>query len=127
MILAKAVNDFLIAGPLSAYSPSGMWREDQEPFKTLSNSILLTKQTGRQVDAYVRQIDVEVFLFSASNADAAVFQSVESDAETALLYVKNNFRTSDNKLFSITQDVTGPYHTAQGRIYFTFRLVTFSE
>ena len=127
MSLSKSVNDFLIATPLAAYSPAGMWREDQEPFKTKTNKVLLTKQQGRAVDAYVRQIDVEVILFSVVNADATEFEAVENDAIAALQYVKANFRTSSDQLLSVIQDVTGPYHTAQGRIFYRFGLTTFSE
>lgn len=127
MSLSKSVNDFLIATPLAAYSPAGMWREDQAPFKTKTNNILLTKQQGRAVDAYVRRIDVDVILFSPVNSDSTEFQDVENDAITALQYVKANFRTSSNQLLSVSQDVSGPYHTAQGRIYYRFGLTTFSE
>jgi hypothetical protein len=127
MSLAKSVNDFLIASALPTYSPSGMWREDQDPFTTKTSNVLLTKQSGRPVDAYVRRIDVDVFLFSPVNADGAAMQQVEADTIAALQYVKANFRTAANQLLSVTQDVTGPYHTAQGRIYYRFSLVTFSE
>lgn len=127
MSLAKVVRDFLVASPLSSYSPTAMWREDQQPFTTKTSSILLTTQQGRAVDAYVRQIDVDVLLFSPVNADGTAFQTVESDAITALQYIKANFRTGADELFSVTQDVTGPYQTAQGRIYYRFSLVTFSE
>lgn len=127
MSLSKAVNDFLIATPLAVYSPAGMWREDQEPFKTKTNKVLFTRQQGRPVDAYVRRIDVDVILFSVVNANATEFQSVENDAIAALQYVKANFRTASDQLLSVTQDVTGPYHTAQGRIYYRFGLTTFSE
>lgn len=127
MSLAKSVNDFLIASVLPTYSPSGMWREDQEPFATKNNNVLLTKQSGRAVDAYVRQIDVDVILFSPVNADATAFEAIENDAINALQYVKANFRTDSNQLLSVSQDVTGAYHTGQGRIYYRFSLITYSE
>ena len=74
-----------------------------------------------------RQHDVDVIMFCRANADTQDLSLLFDDVEAALDYIKTNFAINDDIRPTITQDVTGPYHTDQGRFYYRFSVLAFSE
>lgn len=127
MRIADLVRDFIQSGSAPTYTKAAMWNDDQYPFNNPGDSIILARQNGRAVDAYVREIDVDVMMFSKVNSDGADLSALYDDAEAALEYVKANFVVNDDLKLTITQDVTGPYQTGSNRYYYRFNLLTYSE
>lgn len=127
MRIADLVRDFIQTNSATTYTKAAMWNDDQYPFNNPDDSIILTRQSGRAVDAYVREMDIDVMMFSKVNSDGADLNALYNDAEAALEYVKANFIVNDDLKLSITQDVTGPYQTGSNRYYYRFNLLTYSE
>ena len=59
MRVSDLVRNYIRANVIPAYLPAVTWNEDQSPYDIENSKIIFTKQTGRAVDAYVRQADVE--------------------------------------------------------------------
>jgi hypothetical protein len=127
MRVSDLVRDYIRINVVPTYLPAITWNEDQSPYVSENAKIIFTKQMGRPVDAYVRQSDVEILLFSAKNANLSDLNSLFNDAETVLEYIKANFVITEDLRISITQDVTGPYNTSQNRYFYRISVLTVSE
>jgi hypothetical protein len=127
MRVSDLVRNYIRDNVVPAYLPAVTWNEDQSPYVSENSNIIFTKQTGRAVDAYVRQADVEILLFSVKNANLNVLNSLFADAELVTEYIKANFVITENLRISITQDITGPYNTAQNRYFYRISVLTYSE
>jgi hypothetical protein len=84
MRVSDLVRDYIRINVVPTYLPAITWNEDQSPYVSENAKIIFTKQMGRPVDAYVRQSDVEILLFSAKNANLSDLNSLFNDAETVL-------------------------------------------
>jgi hypothetical protein len=127
MRVSDLVRDYIRTNVVPTYLPAITWNEDQSPYVSENAKIIFTKQMGRAVDAYVRQSDVEILLFSAKNANLSDLDSLFADAETVLEYIKANFVITEDLRISITQDVTGPYNTSQNRYFYRISVLTVSQ
>lgn len=127
MRVSDLVRDYIRTNIATSYLPAITWNEGQSPFINDDSNVIFTKQTGRSVDAYVRQADVEVLLFSKKNSSLVDLNNLSADAEAVLEYIKSNFAISENLRISITQDVTGPYNTSQNRYFYRMSVLTYSE
>ena len=127
MRVSDLVRDYIRTNVIPAYLPAVTWNEDQSPYDTENSKIIFTKQTGRAVDAYVRQADVEILLFSAKNANLSDLDSLLTEVEAVVEYIKANFVITQDLRMSITQDVTGPYNTSQNRYFYRMSVLTVSE
>jgi hypothetical protein len=126
MRISDLVRDYLILNIVPNYVPAITFSEERPPFIS-AEKIIFTKQTGRPVDAYVRQFDVEILLFGVQNANNEDLDSLFDDAELVLEYIKTNFVINEDLRMTITQDVTGPYITAQNRYFYRISVLTYSE
>ena len=124
---ADLIRDYLIANVSTDYLPCAIWQEDRYPFTLAASKVMLTMQSGRAVDAFTQQIDVDVLMFSKANADGADLTALYDEATAALLYIKTNFIINANIRPTITQDVTGPYVNGQNRYFYRFSMLTYSE
>jgi len=106
------IRDVIHDNLLTTYKPSVFFDEAQQPFTDPDAKIIFTKQEGRPVDAFIRQFDVEVTLFSVANATPADNSSTFDDALAACDYVMNtNFRpVADDLTISspVISHVSGP-------------------
>ena len=127
MRVSDVVRDYIRLNTAADYLPAVTWNEDRSPFDSQTGKIIFTKQTGRPVDAYVRQADVEILLFSVQNANNEDLNALYNDAETITEYIKANFAINDDLRITVTQDVTGPYITAQNRYFYRISVLTYSE
>tara|TARA_R110000796_G_scaffold385_2_gene1270 strand:+ start:31 stop:414 length:384 start_codon:yes stop_codon:yes gene_type:complete len=127
MRVSDLVRNYIRTNVIPAYLPAVTWNEDQSPYDAENSKIIFTKQTGRAVDAYVRQADVEILLFSAKNANLTDLDSLLTEVETVVEYIKANFVITQYLRMSITQDVTGPYNTSQNRYFYRISVLTVSE
>jgi hypothetical protein len=92
----------------------------------IDSPIIYCRQEGRSVDAFVRQVDVTVYLFSGLNATLAELDQLYTDAVAALEYIKANYNVTDGIRATVTQDVMGEYRTGQNRRYYTFSVLCYS-
>ena len=127
MRVSDLVRDYIRSNIATAYLPAITWNEDQSPFDSENAKIIFAKQTGRAVDAYVRQADVDVLFFSAKNANLSDLNDLYADVELFIEYIKTNFVITADLRITITQDVTGPYNTAQNRYFYRLSVLTYSE
>tara|TARA_R110000782_G_scaffold185708_1_gene275802 strand:+ start:46 stop:429 length:384 start_codon:yes stop_codon:yes gene_type:complete len=127
MRVSDLVRDYIRTNIAPSYLPAITWNEDQSPYDNENAKIIFTKQTGRAVDAYVRQADVDILLFSAKNANLSDLDSLYADAELVIEYIKANFVISEDLRITITQDITGPYNTSQNRYFYRLSVLTYSE
>jgi hypothetical protein len=122
---ADEIRDFIRANALPAYNPAIQWDETLPPFE-LDSPIIYCRQEGRSVDAFVRQVDVTVYLFSGLNATLAELNQLYTDAVAALEYIKANYNVTDGIRATVTQDIMGEYRTGQNRRYYTFSVLCYS-
>jgi len=122
---ADELRDFIRTNALPTFNPAIEWDETRAPFKT-DAPVIYCRQEGRAVDAFVRQVDVTVYLFSGLNATRADLDQLYTDAVAALEYCKANFNVTDGIRITITQDIMGEYRTGQNRRYYTFRVLCYS-
>jgi len=127
MRVSDLVRQFIVDNVAGDFEQAAMWQEDQFPFNNPDDKIIFTKQSGRAVDAFTREIDIDVIMFSKQNSAGAELTALYDDAEAALRYAKDNFSPSDDLRLTITQDVTGPYQTGQNRYFYRFGFLTYSE
>ena len=121
---ADEVRDFIRDNLLTTYQPAVAWQEDSAPFKTLGNNIIYCRQEGQAVDAFVRNVSVDVYLFSKQGATNADLNQLYIDSVNALNYVKYNYNINDGETsMTVTQDVTGEYYTGQNRVYYRFSVL----
>lgn len=111
------------------YFPAVAWQEDTAPFneKYKSSGVIYCSQEGIPVDAFVRQVNVNIFMFSPMNSSQSDLNNLFQDATETLEYIKQNFDINTDLLASVSQDVTGPFWTAQNRRYYRFSVLTYSE
>lgn len=121
------VRNYIRDNALPSYKPAASWQEDEPPFNTLDNSIIYCRQEGRPVDAFVRQMSVDVYLFSKQGATVSDMNALFNDAVTALEYVKANPNLSDDVKLTVTTDVTGEFYTGQNRRYYRFQVLCYSS
>jgi|13_taG_2_1085334.scaffolds.fasta_scaffold57044_2 hypothetical protein len=127
MRVSDLVRQFIIDNVATTYKGAAIWREDQYPFNNSGDKIILTRQSGRSVDAMIREFDVDVMMFCAVNSGGAELSALYDDAENALSYMKDNFIVNEDLKLTITQDVTGPYQTGQNRFYYRFSFLAYTE
>lgn len=122
---ADEIRDFIRDNALPTYNPAIQWDETLPPFD-IDSPIIYCRQEGRSVDAFVRQVDVTVYLFSGLNATLAELDQLYTDAVAALEYIKANYNVTDGIRATVTQDVMGEYRTGQNRRYYTFSVLCYS-
>jgi hypothetical protein len=122
---ADEIRTFIRDNALPSYNPAIQWDEILPPFDT-DSPIIYCRQEGRSVDAFVRQVDVTVYLFSGLNATLAELNQLYTDAVAALEYIKANYNVTDGIRATVTQDVMGEYRTGQNRRYYTFSVLCYS-
>lgn len=127
MRIADLVAQFIIDNVSTEYKYATMWSDDLYPFNNPDNKVILVRQSGRPVDAMIREHDVEVTMISKVNSEGAELTALYDDAESALSYIKVNFIVNDDLKFTITQDVTGPNQVGTNRFYYRFAVKTYSE
>ena len=127
MRIADLVAQFIIDNVSTEYKYATMWSDDLYPFNDPDNKVILVRQSGRPVDAMIREHDVEVTMISKVNSEGAELTALYDDAEAALSYIKANFIVNDDLKFTITQDVTGPNQVGTNRFYYRFAVKTYSE
>ena len=120
------IRDYVRDNVLPAYNPAITWSEDKQPFTMLDEPIIYCRQQGRGVDAFVRQVSVDIYIVSPSSWDNTTINDTFDDALLALEYLKANPRVTDECLITVTNDVTGEYHTAQGRINYRFTVMCYT-
>ena len=127
MRIADLVAQFIIDNVSTEYKYATMWSDDLYPFNNPDNKVILVRQSGRPVDAMIREHDIEITMISKANSEGAELTALYDDAESALSYIKNNFIVNDDLKFTITQDVTGPNQVGTNRFYYRFAVKTYSE
>ena len=109
---------------LPTYLPSIMWDESEQPFTNKSSSIIFARQEGRQVNAFIRVHDVQVWLFSKAGADIGDANTLFNDANLACDYIMStNMILTDadsGKAPLVIEHVTGPYRTNENRYFYRF-------
>jgi hypothetical protein len=118
------VRDHIRNNVLTTYLPSVMWDESEQPFTNKDASIIFARQEGRQVDAFIRVHDVQVWLFCKAGADIGDANTLFNDANLACDYIMStNFILTDadtGKAPLIIEHVTGPYRTNENRYFYRF-------
>lgn len=121
------VRNFLRDNFLTTFNPAVQWEEDRRPFTNKQANIIFCRQQGLPVDAFTRELLVEVFVFSPAGADEPELNAIFQQATEAAEYAKANFDINDDLIISLRQDVTGPFKTGQNRSYYTFTLLCYTE
>jgi hypothetical protein len=118
------VRDHIRNNVLTTYLPSVMWDESEQPFTNKDASIIFARQEGRQVDAFIRVHDVQVWMFSKAGADIGDSNTLFNDANLACDYIMStNMILTDSdsgKAPLIIEHVTGPYRTNENRYFYRF-------
>ena len=118
------VRDHIRNNVLTTYLPSVMWDESEQPFTNRDANIIFARQEGRQVDAFIRVHDVQVWLFCKAGADIGDSNTLFNDANLACDYIMStNFILTDadtGKAPLIIEHVTGPYRTNENRYFYRF-------
>jgi hypothetical protein len=118
------VRDHIRNNVLTTYLPSVMWDESEQPFTNKDASIIFARQEGRQVDAFIRVHDVQVWMFSKAGADIGDSNTLFNDANLACDYIMStNMILTDagsGKAPLIIEHVTGPYRTNENRYFYRF-------
>ena len=118
------VRDTIRTNVLPSYSPAIMWDESEQPFQNSESNIILARQEGRTVDAFIRVHDVQVWLFSKAGADIGDANTLFNDANLACDYIMSVnliLSTADEgKAPLVIEHVTGPYRTAENRYFYRF-------
>lgn len=122
---ADEIRDFIRTNALPDYNPAIEWEESTAPF-TIDEPIIYCRQEGRSVDGFVRQVSVDVHLFSGLNITNQELSQLYDDAVAALEYIKWNYNVTDGIRATVTMDVTGPYYTGQNRRYYRFQVLCYS-
>ena len=122
---ADLVRNHIRDNVLTAYLPAIMWDESQEPFKTNKDAkIIVARQEGRGVNAFIRVHSVQVWLSSKANAAPADNNALFDDANLACDYIMSiNQRLAGSDLeiaAPIIEHVTGPYKTGENRYFYRF-------
>ena len=120
----ELVRDHIRNNVLTTYLPSVMWDESEQPFTNKDASIIFARQEGRQVDAFIRVHDVQVWMFSKAGADIGDSNTLFNDANLACDYIMStNMILTDadsGKAPLIIEHVTGPYKTNENRYFYRF-------
>lgn len=124
---ADVIRDYIRDNALPTYSPAAAWQEDERPFTDLGDNIIYCRQEGRPVDAMIRNVAVDVYLFCKANATNADMNSLYTDAVAALEYVKANPDVKDDVRISVTSDVNGEFYTGQNRRYYRFQVICYTD
>jgi hypothetical protein len=118
------VRDHIRNNVLTTYLPSVMWDESEQPFTNKDASIIFARQEGRQVDAFIRVHDVQVWMFSKAGADIGDSNTLFNDANLACDYIMStNMILTDadsGKAPLVIEHVTGPYRTNENRYFYRF-------
>lgn len=124
---ADELRDYVRDNVLTDYYPAVSWQEDAPPFTLTDRPIIYCRQEGRPVDAMIRQMSVDVYVFSRAGATDAEMNSLYTDAVAALEYVKANPALNDDIRLTVTADVTGEYYTGQNRRYYRFTVLCYTN
>ena len=118
------VRDTIRTNVLPTYLPAIMWDESEQPFQNSESNIILARQEGRTVNAFIRVHDVQVWLFSKAGADIGDANTLFNDANLACDYIMSvNLVLSnadEGKAPLIIEHVTGPYRTNENRYFYRF-------
>ena len=118
------VRDHIRNNVLTTYLPSVMWDESEQPFTNKDASIIFARQEGRQVDAFIRVHDVQVWVFSKAGSDIGDSNTLFNDANLACDYIMStNMILTDadsGKAPLIIEHVSGPYRTNENRYFYRF-------
>lgn len=123
---ADEVRNYLRDNLLTAYYPAATWQEDKSPFTIADQPIIYCRQEGQGVDAFMRQVSVDVYLFSKQGCTDEDMSALYNDAVSAMEYIRANPEIQEFNLTSVTQDVTGEYYTGQNRRYYRFTVICYS-
>lgn len=121
---ADIIANDIQANVLPDHKVSAFFAEDEWPFTLLQEEIILTRQTGRTSDEDIRDLDVEVWIFTKANADGSDMNKCFDDATAAMDWLLTNYRSGCIFNTSVIEDVTGPYVTGQNRRYYRFTVRT---
>lgn len=109
---------------LPSYLPAIMWDESEQPFQNKDSNIVLARQEGRTVNAFIRVHDVQVWLFSKANADIGDANTLFDDANLACDYIMSTnlvlSSADEGKAPLVIEHVTGPYRTNENRYFYRF-------
>lgn len=118
------VRDTIRTNVLPSYLPAIMWDESEQPFQNKESNIILARQEGRTVNAFIRVHDVQVWLFSKAGADIGDANTLFDDANLACDYIMSiNLVLSsadEGKAPLVIEHVTGPYRTNENRYFYRF-------
>jgi hypothetical protein len=121
------LRSYIRTNALPTFNPAVSWQEDEAPFTMLDEPIIYCRQDGRPVDAFVRQVAVDVYVFSKANALNSDMDALFDNAVTALEYVKANPKLNDDIMLTVTTDVTGEFYTGQNRRYYRFQVLCYTS
>ena len=129
---ADLIRNYVRDNVLTTYFPSVKWDESDRPFTDLTSKIVYCRQEGLAVDAFVRQVSVDIYLFSKQGANSSDMNALYDDAVTALEYLKANPNVDNGGVLgttkiSVTSDVTGEFYTGQNRLYYRFSIMCMSD
>ena len=124
---ADELRNYIRDNLLTEYYPAVAWLEDTKPFTITDRSIIYCRQEGQAVDAFVRQISVDVYLFGPAGGDGGDMNQIYTDAVAAMEYIQENFRLSDDIRLTISGDVTGEFYTGQNRQYYRFTVFCYTN
>ena len=119
------IRNFVRDNALPTYNPAVIWDESTAPFN-IDEPIIYCRQEGSAVDGFVRQVYVDIYLFSPKNCSLSALDALFTDAVAALEYVKANPNVGDDIITTITTDVMGEYSTGQNRRYYRFQVLCYS-
>lgn len=118
------VRDTIRTNVLPSYLPAIMWDESEQPFQNKESNIILARQEGRTVNAFIRVHDVQVWLFSKAGADIGDANTLFDDANLACDYIMSTnlvlSSADEGKAPLVIEHVTGPYRTNENRYFYRF-------
>lgn len=114
----------IITEVLPNYLPAMIWDESAAPFTSLDNSIFLSRQAGQSADEDIRELIVECWLFSKTNASNANVSALFDDATAAMSHLLTDYTAGGIFGISVIEDVTGPFQTGQNRKFYRFTVRT---
>ena len=117
----------IIDNLLTGYKPAVMWRDDQLPFSTGSDSVVVVKTEGRSRDGVYNVFDCQVWLFSPVNSTGAQMSQLIDDAISAKNWIYTNPKFSSDILITHhIEDVSDPIQTDTNRFICRFTVEVYS-